>query len=382
MRFLPLLLGNLLRRKLRTALATGSFAVALFLFCLLATINAAFGTGHEPAGTERLFVTHRVSITRPLLVAQRERIARVEGVASVTHLAWFGGVYQDEKNFFPQLAVDGATWRSVYDEYEVDPREWQAFLADRMGAIAGRATAERFGWKVGDRVVLKGARYPGDWAFNLRGLYTGRSDDADLTQFWFRWEYYKEKAPATHTGLVSWYIVRVRSGHDPGAVAARIDSLFENSAWETLTQPESAVLGALVQQLGNVEQALLAVGGVVFCTLLLVTGNTLALSVRERTGEIAVLKTIGFRDGAILGLVLAESLAVAVGGGALGIAAAKLFTLRGDPTQGMLLFASFHLSGASMAGGAGLALLAGLLAGLLPALEAMRLPVVSALRRL
>jgi putative ABC transport system permease protein len=380
MKFLPLLLANVLRRKVRTTLTLGSFAVALFLFCLLVTIRAAFNQGVEAAGADRLLVINKVSLIQPLPIAYRERLQRVPGIKELTFANWFGGVYQDEKNFFPQFAIDAETYRALYTEFLVPPDQWQAFLADKQGAVVGKSTADRFGWKVGDRIPIKGAIFPGDWEFNLRGIYTGRRPNDDLTQFWFRWDYLKEKAPPWAANNVGWYTVRIAPGVDGVRVARAVDELFANSAWETRTQSESAFMASFVEQMGNIEFLMFAIGSVVFFTLLLVTGNTMATSVRERTGELAVLKTVGFTDASVLVLVLVESLLVAAVGGALGISLAKAFTLAGDPTRGML--ASFYLPPAGIAAGAALSLSVGLLAGLLPALGAMRLQVVDALRRL
>jgi putative ABC transport system permease protein len=380
MKFLPLLFANLLRRKVRTTLTLGSFAVALFLFCLLVTIRAAFNSGVDAAGADRMLVINKVSLIQPLPIAYREKVQLVPGVKDLTYANWFGGVYQDEKNFFAQFAIDPETYRTVYSEFIVPPDQWRAFLADKQGAVIGKATADRYGFKVGDRVPLKGGGFPGDWEFNVRGIYTARRPSDDLTQFWFRWDYLKEKAPPWFANQVGWYTVRIAPGSDAVKVAKSIDELFVNSAWETRTQTESAFMASFVEQMGNVEFLMVAIGTVVCFTLLLVTGNTRATSVRERTGELAILKTVGFTDASVLALVLTESVLVAAIGGALGIAAGKAFTLLGDPTNGMLV--TFYLPASGIAAGAALSLSVGLIAGLLPALSAMRLQVVDALRRL
>jgi putative ABC transport system permease protein len=380
MKFLPLLFANLLRRKVRTTLTLGSFAVALFLFCLLVTIRAAFNSGVEAAGADRMLVINKVSLIQPLPIAYREKLQRVPGVKDLTFANWFGGVYQDEKNFVAQFAIDPDTYRTVYNEFIVPPDQWQAFLADKQGAVIGQKTAERYGFKVGDRVPLKGGSFPGDWQFNVRGIYTARRPSDDLTQFWFRWDYLKEMAPPWYANQVGWYTVRIAPGSDGVKVAKAIDEAFANSAWETRTQTESAFMASFVEQMGNIEFLMVAIGSVVFFTLLLVTGNTMATSVRERTGELAILKTVGFTDASVLVLVLTESLLVAAIGGALGIGLAKAFTLAGDPTNGMLV--SFYLPPSGIVAGAALSLSVGLIAGLLPALGAMRLQVVDALRRL
>jgi putative ABC transport system permease protein len=379
-RYLPLLLANLTRRKVRTALTLGSFAVALFLFCLLVIIRGGFMQGVEAAGADRLLVINKVSLIQPLPISYRDRLLRVPGVKEATWANWFGGVYQDEKNFFPQFAIDHQTYRSLYNEFVVPDDQWRAFLADKQGAIVGKVTAERYGFKIGDRVPIQGAGYPGDWQFNVVGIYTGTRPQDDLTQFWFRWDYLRDQAPPWAKDVVGWYTVRVAPGADAVQVARAVDEAFGNSAWETRTQSESAFMASFVEQMGNIEFLMASIGAVVFFTLLLVTGNTMAIAVRERTGELAVLKTVGFSDRAVLALVLAESVVIALLGGGAGILLAQLFTLGGDPTRGML--ASFYLPGWGAALGAGLSLLVGLLAGVIPAWSAMRLQVVEALRRL
>ncbi len=379
MKFLPLLFANLFRRKVRTILTLGSFAVSLFLFCLLVTIRDGFNQGVDAAGVDRVWVLNKTSIISPLPFAYGEKILRTTGVKQATWANWFGGVYKDEKNFFPQFAIETVNWREVYREFLVPEDQWKAFVADRAGAIAGQATADRFGWKVGDKITIKGAIFPGDWEFTLRGIYKGARPNDDLTQFWFQWEYLKEKAPRL-ASRVGWYVVRIEPGADMVTVSKAIDTQFANSPFETRTQTEAAMMASFVEQMGNIEFLIQAIGSVVFFTLLLVTGNTMAIAVRERTGELAVLKTVGFTDGAVLSLVLAESLIIAALGGAIGIALAKAFTLGGDPTNGML--ASFYLSPLGIARGGLLALTVGLLAGAIPAISAMRLPVVDALRRI
>jgi putative ABC transport system permease protein len=371
--------ANLLRRKIRTTLTVGSFAVALFLFGLLVTIRGAFNQGVEAAGADRLIVMNKVSLVQPLPLAYRDRLARMEGVKQVTFANWFGGVYQDEKNFFAQFAVDVGGWRDMYREFVVPDDQWEAFRKDKAAAIAGSFTAKRFGWKIGDRIPIRGAFYQGEWQFNLVGIYEGTRPQDDLSQFWFRWDYMDEKVEPYLKGWVGWYVVRLESGKDAAAVSNRIDAQFANSSFESRTQTEQAFMASFVEQMGNIEFLMLAIGGVVVFTLLLVIGNTMATAVRERTGELAVLKTVGFGDGFVMVLVLLESALLAAVGGTLGVVLAKAFTLRGDPTNGMLPV--FFMPAWSIPAGVALAVLVGVLAGLLPAWAAMRLQVVQAMRR-
>ncbi|MGE0455453.1 MAG: ABC transporter permease [Vicinamibacteria bacterium] len=380
MRFLPLITANLLRKKVRLALTIGSFAVALFLFGLLATVRAAFSQVVDVAGADRLVITNKVSLIQPLPIAYRERILRVPGVKAITSFSWFGGVYQDEKNFFPQFAIDPENHLGIYDEFEVPEADWQAFLADRAGCIAGRATADRFGWKLGDRIPIRGTIFEGAWEFNLRGIYTGSKPNDDLTQFWFHAKYLEEKAPEWNEGRIGWYALRIERPDDALRVTKAIDESFANSAFETRTQTEQALAASFAKQMGNIEFLIMTIGSVVFFTLLLVTGNTMATVVRERTPELAVLKAVGYGDGFVLGLVLVESCLVALVGAGIGLGLAKLFTLRGDPTGGLLPV--FYLPAEALAAGVVLGFAVGLASGILPALTARRLRVIDALRRL
>ena len=378
MKYVHLVLSNLLRKKTRTALTTGSFAVALFLFGILAVVDGAFQQGVDVAGVDRLVVLNRVSIIQPLPLAYRDRLLRVPGVTHVTFANWFGGVYQDERNFFPQFAIDRESYRQMFTEFVVPDDQWQAFQTDKEGAIVGEALAERFNWKLGDRIPIKGTIFAGNWEFNVRGIYRGRRVQDDTTQFWFRWDYLDERKAFTK-GMVGWYTVRIANPDDAVRLVKAIDENFANSPFETKTDTEKAFAASFVKQMGNIQLLILTVGSVVFFTLLLVTGNTMAIAVRERTRELAVLKAVGFSDRFVLALVIVETMIVAAVGGGVGLGLAKLFTLRGDPTGGLLPF--FYLAPEDIAVGLLLALAVGLAAGVLPALSASRLRVVDALRR-
>ena len=378
MKYRHLILRNLLRKKTRTALTVGSFAVALFLFGLLHVLHDAFSQGIDVAGADRLVVVNRVSIIQPLPLAYRDRLLRVPGVTQATFANWFGGVYQDERNFFAQFAIDRETYRQMFPEFLVPDDQWRAFLADKEGAVAGEALAEKFKWKIGDRIPIRGTIFPGAWEFNLRAIYRGERPQDDVNQFWFRWDYLDERTPSRR-GLVGWYTVRIGSPDDATAIARTIDERFANSPFETKTDTEKAFAASFVKQMGNIQLLMMTVGSVVFFTLLLVTGNTMAIAVRERTRELAVLKAVGFSDAFVLAMVIAETMIVAAVGGGLGLGLAKLLTLRGDPTGGLLPF--FQLSQDAVVVGMTLALGVGLVAGFLPALSAARLRVVDALRR-
>ncbi|MCG6948452.1 MAG: FtsX-like permease family protein [Acidobacteria bacterium] len=378
MKYLPFIFRNLFRRKTRTILTIGSIAVALFLFGLLVTIETALNAGVDVAGVDRLIVRNKTSLIMPLPLSYQERLRQIDNVTEATFATWFGAIYQDPKNFFPQFAIDTGTYRTLFPEFQISDDQWQAFLADREGAVVGKVTAERFGWKVGDRIPLQGTIWTGNWEFNIRAIYEGSRAGDDESQFWFHWKFLEESRP-WGKGTVGWYTVKVSDPDNSVAVSQAIDREFSNSAYETSTETEQAFAAGFAKQIGNIRMLIMSIGAVVLFTLLLVTGNTMAMAVRERVPEIGVLKTLGFGDKTVLFLVLAESLLIAAVGGLLGIGMAKLFTMGGDPTGGMLPV--FYLSTGEMLFGIGIALLVGLAAGSIPALTAMNLRIVDALRR-
>jgi len=381
MKFSRIIFANLLRKKVRLLLTIGSFAVALFLFAFLAVVNDAFQRGADVAGADRLVIINRTSIINPIPLAHRDKILRIPGVKYITHNNWFGGIYQEEKNFFPQFVIDPENQRQVMSELLVPDDQWNAFLKDRQGAIAGAATAERFHWKIGDRIPIKATLYGGGaWEFNLVGIYHGKRPQDDETQFWFQWDYLQEKVPERFKGQVGWYVLKLDSPDDAVSVSKAIDAEFANSPYETKTETESAFAASWVKQFGNIKFLIVTIGTVVFFTLLLVTGNTMAISVRERTSELAVFKAIGFSDRAVLFFVLAESMIISMIGGFLGL----LFAVVAVPgiakaLNGLLPI--LVLSRSVLGIGAILAILVGLISGLLPGLSAMHMRVVNALRR-
>lgn len=379
MKYFPLILANLFRKKLRTTLTIGSFTIALLLFGLLAIVRVAFVGGTEIAGADRLVVVNKVSLIQPIPIAYRDQILRIPGVKYVTHDSWFGGVYQDPKNFFAQFAIDSDNQRQVYPEQIVPEDQWQAFLKDREGAIVGESTARRFGWKIGDRIPLKVPILSGaNCEFNIVGFYHANKQQADLTQFWLHHEYLDERRKFTK-GMIGWYVIRVDHPDSAVRVAKAIDDTFANSPYETKTETEKAFAAYFANQLGNIEFLILSIGAVVFFTLLLVTGNTMAIAVRERTSELGVLKAIGFSDRFIVLLVLGESVLISLIGGILGLGIAKLMTMGGNPLAGVL--AVFILPNYALVLGFLLAILVGICASIIPALNTMRLRVVVALRR-
>jgi putative ABC transport system permease protein len=379
MKYFRLLRVSLLRKKFRTSLTIGSFAVAMFLFGLLITIRTSFNQGVEVAGADRIIVMNRITFIQPLPEAYAGRLSAIPGIKEITHATWFGGIYQDEKNFFPQFAIDPESWRVMYPEYVVPDDQWKTFLNDREGAVVGEGTAKRFGWKVGDRVPLKGAIYTGNWEFNIDGIYKGTRKADDTTQFWFHYDHLNESPAMFYKNTVGWYVVRLNNPDDATGVVKKIDDTFANSSYETKSATELAFAAGFAKQTGNIEFLMLSIGAIVFFTLLLVTGNTMAIAVRERTPELAILKALGYSNSFILIYVIAESVSIAIIGGILGLGAAKVVTLFGSPIPSALPL--FYLPMGQAGYGVIVALVIGGLAGLIPAITASRLRVVDALRK-
>jgi putative ABC transport system permease protein len=383
MKFLPLIWSNLRRKTARTILTVLSIFIAFILFGYLAAIDKAFSMGVEVAGADRLVVRHRVSIILSLPLSYQERIQRIPGVQDVTHATWFGGIYQDPKNFFPQFPVVPEEYLKLYPELILPEAERAAWLKTRTGAVAGRSLAEKYGWKVGDRIPIQATVWTKKdgsktWDFDLVGIYDGARKGVDTNQFLFRYDYFDE-ARAFMRGSVGWYIIRVKDPGEAAAVAKAIDEEFANSPYETKTETEKAFVQAFAKQVGNIGAILTIILSAVIFTILLIAGNTMAHAVQERVAEIGVLKALGFTNLRVLGLVLLESMLIAVAGGGLGLLVAWIAISRGDPTGGRL--ANFYLTGRDAVTGLVLVFALGLVTGILPALQAMRLRIVDAMRR-
>ena len=382
MKFRALILANLLRKKARLVLTIGSFAVALFLFALLAVVNEAFSRGADVVSANRLVTINRTSIINTIPLSYRDEILRIPGVKYITHNNWFGGVYQDAKNFFPQFVIDPENQRQVFPELIVPDDQWNTFLKDRQGVIVGAATMERFGWRIGDRIPITTTIYGlagKPFEFNIDGVYHGATPQDDTTQFWIQWEYFKESIPAAIQGQVGWYVIRIDNPDDAPRIAKTIDNMYLNSPYETRTETESSFAEGWVKQFGNIKFLIVSIGSVVFFTLLLVTGNTMAISVRERTRELGVLKAIGFSDRAVLGFILGESMVISLAGCiGLGLALVAIPALS-HAMAGLL--PPLLIGAKTLAYGVLAALLVGFASGILPAYGAMRMRVVTALRR-
>jgi putative ABC transport system permease protein len=383
MKYFYLVWSNLKRKKMRSILTILSIMVAFMLFGYLGAIRQGFSQGIDVAGVDRLIVRHKVSIIQLLPEAYETRIEQVDGVIDASHQTWFGGIYQKPSNFFAQMPVKPREYLDMFPEFLLSDEERQAWFNTRSGAIAGRGIADRFDWKVGDRIPINATiwtRKGGErtWEFDLVGIYDGAEKGTDTTQFLFRYDFFDESRQFAQ-GQVGWYTVRISDPDRSAETAALIDAEFANSPYETKAEPEGAFLQGFANQIGDIGFIMMSIIAAVFFTILLVAGNTMAYAVRERTNELAVLKAIGFTDRAVLGLVLGESLVLAGLGGAIGLFLAWMLVSAGDPTGGSLPM--FFIPVKDLLAGIVLIGLMALVAGILPALQAQRLRIADALRR-
>lgn len=388
MYFLKLVLRNALRHKLRTGLTMLGIFVAILAFGLLRTVVEAWFAGAENASTTRLITRNSISLVFPLPITYGERIRQVEGVTHVSHANWFGGVYVSEKNFFPQFAVDAATYLSMYPEYLIPPENMKAFLLDRKGCVVGRKLAQQYGFKVGDVVPLRGTIYPGTWDFVVRAIYDGadaKTDTkTDTSQFFFHWDYLNEiqkKTVPRRANTVGVYIVGIDQSSRAAAVSAAIDQGFRNSLAETLTETEKAFQLGFVAMTEAIVVAIQVVSFLVIFIIMAVMANTMAMTARERLAEYATMKALGFGPARLIALIFGESFAIAMAGAAAGIAAtfpvANWFAHRLGT-----LFPVFGVSRHTVIMQLAAALLVGAVAALFPSLRAARLRIVDGLRNI
>jgi len=382
-KFLGLVWSNLKRKKLRTALTLLSILVAFLLFGFLCAIKEAFLAGVSLAGADRLVVRHKVSIIQSLPRSYEQRIANMPGVDAVTHQSWFGGIYQDPKNFFATIPVEPEKFFDMFPEYTVAPAQKEAWLKTRTGAIAGRALMERFKWKIGDHIPITSPIWgqpdnQSHWDFEIVGVYDGTKKNADTTGMFFRYDYFDE-ARQRGKGQVGWFSVRVRDANQSAAIAKAIDDEFANSPYETKAEPEGAFAAGFAQQVGDIATIVIAVLSAVFFTILVIAGNTMGQAVRERTEELGVLKALGFTNGLVLILVLLESCVLAIAGGGLGLGLAWLIISTKNPVPNLLPI--FYLPPRDVLTGVVIIIAVGLIAGAFPAWQAMRLRIAEALRR-
>jgi len=380
MRYLPLIWRNLFRKKTRTFFTFLTIFVSFVLFAFLVAVRSAFSMGVEIASAERLMLMHKVSLLQLLPISYEQQIQSTPGVALVTHNTWFGGTYQDKPTQYGVIAVDPEKFLSVYPEIKVKPEDLKTWLGDRQGVLVGRDTANKMGWKIGDRVPIKGTIWmpkQGDtWFFNIDAIYDAKN--FDQTGFYFRYDYLDENRRGAY-GQVGWYVVRIKDPNQAAQVSAAIDQQFANSAAETKTSPEKAWMQGFANQIGDIGTIMVLILTATLFIMLIVSANTMTQAVRERTMELAVLKTLGFSNGLVLAMVLIESTVLAIVGGSLGLLVGAIM-IRGLGGNSAFL-PPFVINPNAMVLGAVLCVALGLLAGLVPATSAMRLRITDALRR-
>ena len=382
MNFFKLILRNTLRHKLRTGLTVTGLVVAILAFGLLQTVVDAWYAGAESAAPNRLITRNAISLTFPMPLHYREKIRGVDGVRAVGAANWFGGVYQDPKNFFPQFAIDAVPYLQMYPEYRIAEDELRAFLRDRKGAVVGRKLAQTHGFKIGDTIPLQGTIYAGTWPFTVRAIYDGAEAKTDTSQMFFHWDYVNEtvKAKLPRRGdQVGVFVVQIEDAGRSAEIAQAIDRQFANSLAETLTETEKAFQLGFVAMTEAIVVAIRIVSFVVIFIILAVMANTMAMTARERLAEYATLKVLGFGPGYVARLIFGESIALALIGAAIGIA--LTFPVGAwFAAQVGTLFPVFEVSTGTVALQAACAIVVGIAAALAPGHRAARVKIVDGLR--
>lgn len=383
LKYLPLLWANLGRKRLRTGLTLASIIVAFLLFGLMQTLRVALTGSPDLAGVDRLITIHKIAIIQPLPAAYLNRIRAVDGVKVASSHDWFGGVYQDDRNQLPVIAVDVPTFFEVYSEYSLPPEQKEAWLKDRTGVIVGKLVAQRFGWKVGDTIPMRSNIWvqkdgTNVWPMKVVGIYD--AGNGDNQSMYFHHEYLDESRGGVPEGTIGWVVVRVQDPARSADLARTIDGMFANSSTETKTATEKAFIQGFANQMGNIGALLTAIAAAVFFTMLLVTANTMGQSIRERLNEIGVMKTLGYSSFAVTALVLGEALLVTALGGVIGLGLAALFsTLLGNAVA--QFFPVLGMPSSTFATGAILIVVLGVIAAALPCAQAAQLKIVDALRK-
>jgi putative ABC transport system permease protein len=384
MQIFRILIKNAFRHKLRTILTILSITIAILAFGLLRTVISAWYAGVEASSSSRLVTRNAISLIFPLPISYKEKIRQIEGVKTVSYGNWFGGIYIDEKNFFANFAIEPKTYFELYPEFIVPPEQMKAFLRDRKGFVAGRKLVEKYHWRIGDTIVLKGTIFPGNWEFVLRGVYHGREKNTDESQFMFHWDYLNETLRKTAPGRADqagWYMVGITSQGLAADVAARIDKTFQNSLAETMTETEKAFALGFVSMSDAIITAIRLVSLVVIVIILAVVANTMNMATRERIGEYAIMKTLGFGGLKIGGLIFGESLIIM----AMGCLSGICFTFPAAQAFGATLgsyFPAFRVTRETIYLDMALSGVVGLLAAIVPTYRSVRIRIADGLRRI
>jgi putative ABC transport system permease protein len=377
---------NIGRNKLRTTLTVSVVAIATLFFILLRTVVWSWTSASEFSKKDRIATRHKVSFVMQLPKRYAEEIKQIPGVSAVCYANWFGAKDpKDDKDFFATIATDPASLLNVYSEIKTSEAHKQAWIADRQGALVGDALAKKKGWKVGQRVVLSGTIYPGDWAFNISGIYTTTTTNVDRSTLWFHYDYLNESLREPRKDLVGWIVTNIADSSASGRISKEVDAKFEDRDLQTITMSEAALNQSFLGMFSAVLKAIDIVSIVITLIMALIVGNTIAMGVRERTNEYGVLRAIGFLPKHIVRFILAEGLVIGLLGGAIGVVLGYPVVNSGmgrviEENMGNM-FPQFRVQPQIAVLAFSLAVLLGLVAAILPARKASKLQVVEALRR-
>uniref|UniRef100_A0A831UC30 FtsX-like permease family protein n=1 Tax=Geobacter metallireducens TaxID=28232 RepID=A0A831UC30_GEOME len=381
---LKLLIRNAFRHKLRTILTIVGVAIAIVAFGLLRTLVDLWYAGVEASSSSRLITRNAISLVFPLPISYKDRIRQVPGVKDVSWGNWFGGIYKEEKNFFPNFAVEPRSYLAMYPEYLISPDELKAFILDRKGCVVGRKTAERFGWKVGDQVALRGTIFAGQWEFVIRGIYRGAEKNTDETQLFFHWDYLNEtvkKTVSRRADQAGFYIISLTKPELAPEVSLAVDAIFRNSLAETLTETEKAFQMSFVSMTEAILIAIQIVSYVVIVIIMVVAANTMAMTARERIAEYATLKTLGFGAFHIAGVVFGESIVIAMAGGVAGVVC-TFPAAHWIETELSQFFPIFAIAPETIMMDLAAALVVGVVAGIFPTWRGATIRIAEGLRRI
>jgi putative ABC transport system permease protein len=384
MHILKLIFKNTFRHKLRTFLTVLGVTIAILAFGLLRTVISAWYAGVDASSASRLVTRNSISLIFSLPISYKEKIRQIQGVKTVSYGNWFGGIYIDEKNFFANYAVEPKTYLELYPEFVMPPDQKAAFFRDRKAAVAGMKLAKKYGWKIGDLITLKGTIFPGNWDFILRGIYKGRDQTVDETAFFFQWEYLNETLKQTVPGRADqagFYMIGVTNPNMGADVAVRIDKAFKNSLAETLTETEKSFQLSFISMTEAIVIAIQLVSFVIIFIIMAVVANTMAMTARERIGEYAIFKTLGFSGFHISGLIFGESMFVTMLGAVLGIfltfPVARIFS-----QQLSTFFPVFNVAIETIYMDIAASFLIALVAGVFPSWRAVNIRIADGLRRI
>lgn len=384
MHIIKILYRNAFRHKLRTFLTILGVSIAILAFGLLRTVISAWYASVDASSASRLVTRNAISLVFQLPLSYKEKIRQIEGVKSVSYGTWFGGIYIDEKHFFANYALESERYLDIYPEFVIPPDQKAAFARDRKSAVAGRKLAEKYGWKIGDIIILKGTIYPGNWEFILRGIYKGRDENVDETAFFFHWAYLNEtlkKDIPQRADQVGWYMIEINNPTLAAEVSVRIDQTFKNSLAETLTETEKAFQLGFISMTEAIVIAIQLVSFVIIVIIMAVVTNTMSMTARERIGEYAVFKTLGFGGFHIAGLILGESMIITMIGTIIGIGltfpAAKIFS--GELST---FFPIFNVETETIYMDIAAACLIALVSAIFPTWRALQIRIADGLRRI